>query len=202
MQLLTHDRAAHWLLVSAAVVVVAGELVATYLGRARGGERRGLGAAMRQDRGTRLILTVAVYAGIVVAIAIARVPALRAHADGWWTFGLGIALVLAGGGLRDWSIVSLGRYFRRTVTIESGQTIVRRGPYRVLRHPSYAGIVLISAGLGLALGSWVGAAAALLIVVAGMLPRILVEERALAQAFGAKYADYASSTARVLPRVW
>ena len=202
MQLLMHDRAAHWLLVSMAVVVVAGELVATYLGRARDGQQRGLGAAMRQDRGTRLVVAVAVYAGIVVAIAIARVPALRAHADDWWTFGLGIALVLAGAGLRDWSIVSLGRYFRRTVTIEPGQTIVRRGPYRVLRHPSYAGIFLISAGLGLAFGSWVGAAAALLIVVAGMLPRIRVEERALAQAFGAAYADYASSTARVLPRVW
>jgi hypothetical protein len=50
--------------------------------------------------------------------------------------------------------------------------------------------------------SWVGAAVALLILFAGMLPRIRVEERALAQAFGADYTDYANSTARVLPGVW
>jgi len=47
-----------------------------------------------------------------------------------------------------------------------------------------------------------GAAVALLIVFAGMLPRIRVEERALARAFGADYEDYANSTARVLPHVW
>ena len=79
---------------------------------------------------------------------------------------------------------------------------MRRGPYRVLRHPSYTGLILIVAGLGLAFGSWVGAAVALLIVFAGMLPRIRVEERALARAFGTDDADYASSTARLLPRVW
>jgi protein-S-isoprenylcysteine O-methyltransferase Ste14 len=65
----------------------------------------------------------------------------------------------------------------------------------------YAGIFLIFAGFGLACGSRVGAAVALLVVFAGMLPRIPVEERALAQAFGADYTDYANSTARVLPHV-
>jgi protein-S-isoprenylcysteine O-methyltransferase Ste14 len=88
------------------------------------------------------------------------------------------------------------------VTIEPGQRLVRSGPYRVLRHPSYAGILLAVAGLGLAFGSWVSAVAALLIVFVGLLPRIRVEERALAQAFGAEYADYESSTARLLPYVW
>jgi protein-S-isoprenylcysteine O-methyltransferase Ste14 len=111
-------------------------------------------------------------------------------------------MVLVGAALRDWAILSLGRYFRREVTIEPGQRIVRRGPYRVLRHPSYTGIVLILAGFGLAFGSWVSAAVALLIVFVGMLPRIRVEERALAQAFGADYTDYANSTARLLPHVW
>jgi protein-S-isoprenylcysteine O-methyltransferase len=88
------------------------------------------------------------------------------------------------------------------VTIEPGQRLVRRGPYRLLRHPSYAGIFLSFFGLGLAFGSWISAAVALVTIVAGMLPRIRVEERALAQAFGADYADYARSTARVLPYIW
>jgi protein-S-isoprenylcysteine O-methyltransferase Ste14 len=205
MTLLLHDPIAHWLVVAAAVATVVGEIVATYLGHARDGERRALGgrgAAMRQDRGTRLIVGLAAYLGIGAALAIARVPDLRVFANNWWTLGLGIAIVLTGAMLRDWAILSLGRYFRRVVTIEPGQRIVRRGPYRVLRHPSYAGLFLIFAGFGLAFGSWVSAAVALLIVFAGLLPRIWVEERALAQAFGPDYADYANSTARVLPHVW
>jgi protein-S-isoprenylcysteine O-methyltransferase Ste14 len=163
---------------------------------------KGRGAAMRQDRGTKLIVGLAVYLGIAAALAIARVPRLRVYANNWWTFGLGIAIVLAGATLRDWAILSLGRYFRREVTIEPGQRLVRRGPYRLLRHPSYTGIFLILAGFGLAFGSWVSAVVALLIVFVGMLPRIRVEERALARAFGPDYREYADSTARVLPHVW
>jgi protein-S-isoprenylcysteine O-methyltransferase Ste14 len=216
MPLLLHDPIAHWLVIATAVAVVVGEVVATYLGQARDGKRhvlgslgdslmlyvRGRGSAMRQDRGTRLIVALAVYLGIAAALAIAKVPGLRVYANNWWTLGLGVVIVLAGAVLRCWAILSLGRYFRREVTIEPGQRIVRHGPYRVLRHPSYTGIFLILAGFGLAFGSWVSAAIALLFVFVGMLPRIRVEERALAQAFGADYTDYANSTARVLPHVW
>jgi protein-S-isoprenylcysteine O-methyltransferase Ste14 len=205
MPLLLQDPVGHWLLVAAAGAVVVGEVAASYLGRARDGERglmRSRGPKTPQDRGTRVAVALGAYLGIGAAIAIAKVPGLRDYANNWWTFGLGLAIVLAGAGLRDWSIVSLGRWFRREVTIEPGQGIVRRGPYRVLRHPSYGGLILIFAGFGLAFGSWIGAAAALLIVFAGLLPRIRVEEHALAQAFGPDYTDYARSTARVFPHVW
>jgi protein-S-isoprenylcysteine O-methyltransferase Ste14 len=201
--LLLNDPVAHWLLVSAAGTIALGEVVTTYLGqeslRLYVRRRR---AGVQQDRGTRWIIGLSAYLGVSAALALARVPSLRTYANNWWTLGFGIAIALAGGALRDWAILSLGRYFRREVTIEPGQRIVRRGPYRVLRHPSYAGILLIFAGFALAFGSWVGAAVALLVVFAGMQPRIRVEEHALAQAFGADYTDYASSTARVLPHVW
>jgi len=216
MPLLLHDPIAHWIVVAAAVTVVVGEIVATLLGRARAGEphRPGSladsllrfvhdrGAALRLDRGTRLIVAFAAYFGIAAAAVIANVSGLRVYANNWWTLGLGIAVVLSGAALRDWAILSLGRYFRRTVTIEPGQRIVRRGPYRRLRHPSYTGLFLIFTGFGLAFGSWVSAAVALLILFVGMLPRIRVEEHVLAQTFGPDYTDYANSTARVLPHVW
>ena len=214
MPQLLHDPVAHWLIVAAAVAVVTGEIVATYLGHAREGKRQILGslagslqlythsATVRQDRGTRLIVALALYLAIAAALAAARVPGLRVDANNWWTLGLGLAIVFAGAALRDWAIVSLGRYFRREVTIEPGQRIVRRGPYRTLRHPSYTGICLILAGFGLTFGSWVSAVVALLIVFVGLLPRIRVEEHALAQAFGSDYTTYATSTDRMLPHVW
>ena len=167
MPRLLDDPVAHWLVVTTAVATVIGEIVATYLGHARDGERRlrgsladslllyvqGRGTALRRDRGTRLIVALTVYLGIAAALAIARVPALRVYANNWWTLGLGVGIVLVGAALRDWAILSLSRYFRREVTIEPGQRIVRRGPYRVLRHPSYTGIFLIFAGFGLAVGA-------------------------------------------------
>jgi protein-S-isoprenylcysteine O-methyltransferase len=216
MPLLLDDPAARWLVVAAAAAMVIGEVGATYLGQARDGERhlwgslaesvflrRRRGAPMPQDRSTKWIIVAASRLGIGAALAIAVLaPGLRAYANDWWTLGLGVALVLAGVALRAWAILTLGRHFRREVTIEPGQKLVRRGPYRVLRHPSYAGLVLSFAGFGLAFGSWISAAVAVLLLVAGILPRIRVEERALAQAFGPDYADFANSTARLLPYVW
>jgi protein-S-isoprenylcysteine O-methyltransferase len=205
MQLLVDDHVARSLLVAAAIVVVAGELLATYLGQTRDGRRvfgRSGDGLVRQDRGTKLVVAAGAYLGVGAAVLIAKAPGLRVGANTWWTLGLGLAIALAGAGFRDWSIVSLGRYFRREVTIEPGQTIVRRGPYRWLRHPSYTGLALMIAGFGLAIGSWLGAAAALVIVTAGLLPRIRVEEAALAQTFGAEYTAYASSTSRLIPHVW
>ena len=214
--MLLNDPLAHWLIVSMAVLVVVGELVATLLGNARDGKRlvsggladafllytRNRGTGVRKDRGTRLIFALGCYLSIIAAIAIAKVPGLRSGANNWWTFGLGLGLVLAGVVLRGWAIFSLGRYFRRTVTIEPEQRLVRRGPYRLLRHPSYTGLLLVFVGFGLAIGSWVGAVAALLIGFAGTLPRIRVEEAALAEKFGDDYTDYANSTDRLVPHVW
>jgi protein-S-isoprenylcysteine O-methyltransferase Ste14 len=215
MPQLLHDPVAHWLIIAAAVAVGTGEIVATYLGRAREGKRQVFGSladslllytrgrgAVRQDRGTRVIVALALYLAIAAALAAARVPRLRVDANNWWTLGLGLAIVFAGAALRDWAILSLGRYFRRVVTIEPGQRIVRRGPYRVLRHPSYTGILLILSGFGLCFGSWASAGAALLIGFAGILPRIRVEESALAQAFGSDYTEYANATDRILPHIW
>ena len=101
-----------------------------------------------------------------------------------------------------WAVRTLGRFFQRQVVVEPGQTIVRAGPYRRLRHPAYAGDLLSIFGFALMIGSWIGAVAALGIAFAAHVPRIHVEERALRDAFGASYANYARATARLLPYVW
>ena len=202
MPWLLHDPVAARLVAGSLAVMVLGEVVVSSLGRARGTPSR-RGGSVVQDHWTKWIILLTVYLAAASAVVIAKSgPGLRDFADNWWTLGLGIAVLLAGAALRDWAILTLGRYFRREVTIEPGQKLVRRGPYRLLRHPSYTGLLLAFGGFGLALGSWVGAAVALLIVFVGMLPRIRVEERVLAQTFGTDYEDYASATARLIPRVW
>jgi protein-S-isoprenylcysteine O-methyltransferase len=194
MAWLLHDPAAAELTGAVTAAFVLGEVAATFAGRRPGERGRLLASAAESlllvrrrdggataDRGTKWVTAVAARIAICGALAIAAlVPRLRAGANDWGTFGLGLSPVLAGAVLRDWAIVTLGRFFRREVTIAPGQRLVRRGPYRVLRHPSYTGLILVCAGYGLAFGSWVGAA---------------VE-------FGPEYADYARSTARLVPGVW
>jgi protein-S-isoprenylcysteine O-methyltransferase Ste14 len=170
-------------------------LVATTLGRSSGGESA--------DRGTkRLVIwsaAIGLAAGLLIAI---HFPSLRFGANTWATFALAIAIAWLGIGLRVWAVWSLGRFFQREVMIQAGHVVWRGGPYRWLRHPAYAGSLLMYFGFGLAFGSWVSA-----FVVAGILGfalsrRIRVEEAELSRALGEPYRAYARETARLVPGVW
>ena len=104
--------------------------------------------------------------------------------------------------IRIWAIVVLGRSFRMTVEVDAGQQVTDRGPYRWVRHPSYSGILLLLAGLGLAYGNW-AALAILLVLPAGVLiHRIFVEEAVLAEVMGRPYSEYMTHTKRLVPGLW
>jgi protein-S-isoprenylcysteine O-methyltransferase len=72
----------------------------------------------------------------------------------------------------------------------------------VLRHPSYAGLILWSAGCGVWNQSLPGLAAMLLVTVPQIVYRIRIEERILAEHFGERWSDYARRTWALLPPVW
>lgn len=105
-------------------------------------------------------LAVAVGIGAGVGLAFLAVslhsPAIGA---GWAPVIAGEAFFVAGLALRLWAVVTLGRFFKVTVSIQDHHRVIRSGPYRVLRHPSYTGLLLLLGGLGLALGTWLGLAA-------------------------------------------
>jgi len=200
--LVTHHAAARAAIFATIGAGLALEVLAT-LAR-RGGLREALGGSSGSvlDRGTKQVLVVLWVGGMFASAFIARVPSLRVGANTWLTFGIGIGVLAAGIALRLWAVWSLGRYFRREVTIEPGQSVHRGGPYRFVRHPAYTGDILIAAGFGLAWGSWVGAAVALVLTLAGHLPRIHVEEGELERAFGDSYESFALGRARLVPGVW
>lgn len=96
----------------------------------------------------------------------------------------------------------LGDYFTGAVAVSDDQPVVTAGPYRVLRHPSYTGLLLALAGLGLASANWIGFAAMAVISLIGVLWRIHTEERALLATLGAPYRAYAAQHKRLVPLVW
>jgi protein-S-isoprenylcysteine O-methyltransferase Ste14 len=116
-------------------------------------------------------------------------------------FWIGIVLMLVGMGFRYFAIRTLGRFFTFNVAVHSGQTVVERGPYRYIRHPSYAAGLITLAGIGVALGNWASLAALLMLMAVAYGYRIQVEETALLAALGAPYQAYRSRTKRIIPFV-
>jgi protein-S-isoprenylcysteine O-methyltransferase Ste14 len=157
--------------------------------------------AAKNDRYSLVTLRVCIGAGVLLAFV-----ALRASATSFGfnpaIFGAGLLLMWMGIALRWWSFWTLGRYFTFSVMTSADQPVITTGPYRLVRHPSYAGILLSLAGVGLAFGNWISLAALLVLPTLGLLYRIRVEESSLSAALGPAYASYAVGRKRMIPLVW
>ena len=153
------------------------------------------------DRGSAVGVRLCLAAGAILAAVALRVPA-TAFPSTALSRGLSLGAVWAGIGLRWWCFRTLGPYFTITVMTSADQPVVATGPYRVLRHPSYAGLLLALGGIGLSYGNWLSLAALLLLPLLGVLHRIRVEEAALGATLGGAYTAFARRRKRLIPFVW
>jgi protein-S-isoprenylcysteine O-methyltransferase Ste14 len=164
--------------------------------------------AFRSRRGAKLVdVRAEVVFRVLFFVAILLWPigrAIRPAAGigGAWLFPLGLVIGWLGLLLRWWSFVSVGRYFTVTVQTSEDQVVVERGPYRVLRHPSYTGLLLVFSGGGLIVDNWVSAAGAVAVLLVALIYRLRIEERALEEALGGRYRQFAENRARLVPFVW
>jgi protein-S-isoprenylcysteine O-methyltransferase Ste14 len=157
----------------------------------------------RADRGSLFVVLASVCAGLLGAFALAGdVPAAAIQHGQWAIFVVGLVLMCAGIAVRQWAVAVLGRFFTTDVRVHPGQTVVERGPYRWVRHPSYTGLLLIFLGIGLALGNWAALAVAAVVPTAGLVVRIRVEERALLESLGEPYRRFAATRPRLFPGLW
>jgi len=163
---------------------------------------RGKGSTTR-DRGTRSLL---VAGWLIAMVAATWMAGQFGAASGWrlgrWHTAAGLMVMWIGLAIRIWSVIVLGSAFRTTVEVDAGQQIVDRGPYRLVRHPSYTGILLIALGYGLALGNWLSVVILLVIPLGTMLRRIAVEEATLTEVIGQPYIAYKERTKRLVPGLW
>jgi protein-S-isoprenylcysteine O-methyltransferase Ste14 len=155
------------------------------------------------DQGSLLVVLVSVFVGLGGGFALAAglhetaIPDLR-----WPIFVVGLVVMCAGIAIRQWSVTLLGELFTIDVRVHDDQTIVERGPYRFVRHPSYTGLIMTFVGIGLALGNWAALAVLTVVPTAGLVVRIRSEERALLDGVGEPYRRFAASRARLIPGLW
>jgi protein-S-isoprenylcysteine O-methyltransferase Ste14 len=160
------------------------------------------GTGTKQDRSTLgmiwLVIAVSVTAGVVVALNFpgAALPHGQIFAR------MGVVLFVAGLILRWWAIITLGRFFTVDVTIEKDHELVERGPFRMVRHPSYTGVLLAFVGVGLSYQNWAALLVILLPIGAAFIRRMNVEEEALSRALGRRYTEYMKRTKRLVPFVY
>lgn len=165
-------------------------------------KRAGPGA-QRRDRGSLRLLSIVIYLSIAVAVWLSFRGWLRFSAAlSAPLFWLGIALMAAGLAFRWWAIRVLDRFFTVDVAVHDDHRLVRSGPYRWLRHPSYTGALTTFFGFALALGNWASLIVVMAPVVLAFLRRIRVEEQALREAFPMDYDRYSRETKRLLPFFW
>lgn len=162
--------------------------------------RRGAGKV--QDRGSMLLIWIAIFASITACEWIRAIfPAFTLHnAD--WLKTLSLAVFLAGLAIRLTAIFTLGKSFSVNVAIRAEQTVQRTGLYRIVRHPSYLGLLIILLGIGLATRNLASLIAVLVPTTVALLYRIHVEESVLLAHFGEDYAAYSRETKRLIPGVY
>ncbi len=161
-----------------------------------------LSSGVREDRANRWVIAVLALIGLLAAY----LPAYTDRME-FWTLGgdrlrwAGVFLLAAGGALRLWPVFVLGHRFSGLVAIQPGHALVTNGVYRIIRHPSYLGLLVSSLGWGLAFRSGVGVVLAAL-MIPPLLARIGAEERLLREEFGAEYEAYCARTTRLIPGLY
>jgi len=164
--------------------------------------RRSGGGTQRADAGSLAVLWITITVGIVSGIYVTHLapgfhfplpPVARAV----------VVVGFAGGlALRWWAILSLGKFFTVDVAIAADHRLIVRGPYRLMRHPSYTGMVLAFAAFAATYQNWLSFPCVLGPILLALAYRIRVEEAALRTAFGEDYARYARTTKRLFPGVY
>lgn len=124
--------------------------------------------AVKQDKDSRLVLRFATMLGFAAAIGISQVVPATAIRPAGVAAWIGLGILWCGIGLRFWCFRTLGRYFTFTVQTSGDQPVISAGPYRVIRHPSYAAILLAVTGLGLFIANWLSLISLTAAVVCGL----------------------------------
>jgi protein-S-isoprenylcysteine O-methyltransferase Ste14 len=114
----------------------------------------------------------------------------------------GDVVAIIGFAIRWTAIMQLGKMFTVDVSISTMHILKTEGLYKVVRHPSYLGLILIIAGIALCLNKIASLLIMVIPIFVAINYRIRVEEKALVNEFGDQYLQYKSRVARIIPWIY
>lgn len=162
--------------------------------------RRGGGNV--RDRGSLLLLWIVITSSILTSSWIGYATPTNMLGGAHWLTVASLAVIAAGLAIRWFAVLSLGRSFSANVAIHETQRVYKSGLFRLVRHPSYLGLMLVFLALGIRTRNWYSLGIVLIFPFAALLYRIHVEEAALKDAFGQEYIEYCRVTKRLLPGIY
>jgi protein-S-isoprenylcysteine O-methyltransferase Ste14 len=141
-----------------------------------------------------------VLAAVLLSHRIEIVPMLdeRFAPQREWVYAIAVALTAAGLLFSAWARRRLGANWSATVTVKRDHDLVTGGPYALVRHPIYTGVLLAIAGSALAVGEW-RALAGLALAAIAFSRKLVLEERWMREQFGPAYDEYRRRVPALVP---
>jgi protein-S-isoprenylcysteine O-methyltransferase len=192
-----------WLLFLTGIVYAAGVVIVAYIRRETFWEAKIPGDITQAEQSDRSfwMITLAMMAVFYLSPLeyIYLAPQLPRNV---WMEYTGMALFMFGTVLFLWARRTLGANYSGHLLVKAGQQLVQSGPYRVIRHPAYAGYLLMALGLALGYSSLAGIASTVFVLLPCMIYRMYVEDRLLAEHFGRQFEHYRNDVKRLIPGIW
>jgi protein-S-isoprenylcysteine O-methyltransferase Ste14 len=145
---------------------------------------------------------------VVLTVLAAALLAFRGQPLHWLTarflpqtmvaYWLGLLMVALGLAFAVWARVHLGRNWSGTVTVKENHELIRAGPYGLVRHPIYTGLLLAILGTAIAFGEWRGLLAFGFLTVAFSF-KLHREERFMSESFPNDYPRYRAEVPALIP---
>jgi len=162
----------------------------------------GTKTTQRLEPAASRILRALTFLVAIILLSATRIPLrwlyLQLWPAGLWPFWLGAAVMVAGLLFAVWAREHLGRNWSRSVTIKQDHELITSGPYAVVRHPIYTGILAGFLGTAIAISEVRGFIVLVLIFLI-LWAKLRMEEQWMRSEFGGTYASYAHRTAALVP---
>lgn len=157
---------------------------------------RSKGRIVFDDMGSTVLIIIGSVSGFVLIVYLSLNEILLLPS---WFIYAGLVLFASGMLFRFWAILTLGRYFSPIVGIYKEHALVKTGPYRYVRHPSYSGALLMLFSYALIMRSLIGGIVVFCMMLLIYLYRIKVEEKVLEERFADKYREYSKNRKKLIP---
>lgn len=159
-------------------------------------------SSQQLDRSSLRLLWITIAIGVFLGVFLAMQKINFLKIQSPFISPLGLGLILSGLAIRWIAIFTLRKYFTVDVSVLKNHQIVKKGIYKFIRHPAYAGSLLSFLGLGLAFVNWLSALVIFVPILAAFIHRMGIEEKALKDVLGSDYILYSQTTKRLIPKIY